>query len=132
MPQIKRRVLCAEADEDTCSLIRFLLEQQGHEADSASTVRECLKLAAEKHFDLFMLCDDLLDGTSIELCSQLRDLAPTTPILFFSSYAFERDRQRGLDAGASAYLIKPGDILEVVQTVNSILLPRADGTASGQ
>ena len=125
MTPIKRRVLCAEPHEDTCSLIKTLLEQQGHEVISAHTLGACLELAVEKHFDLYMLDDDYIDGTSIELCKQLRVQTPDTPILFFSSRAFERDRQKGLEAGARAYLTKPGDILEIVQTVNSILLPHA-------
>ena len=126
MTPIKRRVLCAEPHDDICFLITTMLRQEGHEVVSANTVSECLEVAAHEHFDLYMLDDDYIDGTSIELCKQLRRLTPETPILFFSSLAFERDRQKGLEAGAHAYLTKPGDILDIVQTVNSILLPLAD------
>ncbi len=129
MPPRERRVLCAEPHADTCGLIKMLLEQQGHEVVSAQTVAECLELVGGEHFDLYMLDDDYIDGTSLELCKQLRKLTPDTPILFFSSRAFQRDRERGMEAGASAYLTKPGDIFEIVQTVNSILLPSA--SASG-
>lgn len=126
----QRRVLCAEPHKDTCDLIARLLEQQGHEVKSARSVNECLELASKEHFDLYMLDDDYIDGTGLELCKQLRTLTPETPILFFSSAAFEHDRQRGMEAGAQTYLTKPGDILEIVQAVNSILLPRVSGAAS--
>ena len=125
----RRRVLCAEPHADTCALITELLEQQGHEVKSARSINECLELAGREHFDLYMLDDDYMDGTGLELCKQLRALTPEIPILFFSSAAFEHDRQRGIEAGAQAYLTKPGDILEIVQTVNSILLPHASGAA---
>ncbi len=82
-------------------------------------------MARRERFDLYMLDDDYVDVTSIELCRELRALTPETPILFFSSLAFPRDRERALEAGALAYLTKPDDIFEIVSTINSILLPHS-------
>jgi DNA-binding response OmpR family regulator len=82
---------------------------------------ECVRLAGAGGFDLYMLDDDYIDGTAIQLCKRLRKMTPETPILFFSARAFERDRRLALEAGASAYLNKPDDLFEIVHTVNSIL-----------
>jgi DNA-binding response OmpR family regulator len=117
----RRRVLCAEPHEDTCRLITMLLERQGHEVVSAKTVAECVELVGLKRFDLYMVDDDYIDGTAIQLCKRLRQMTPATPILFFSAQAFRRDRERALEAGADAYLVKPDDLFEIVSTVNSIL-----------
>jgi CheY-like chemotaxis protein len=117
----RRRVLCAEPHEDTCRLITTLLERQGHAVISATTIAECVRLAGEGGFDLYMLDDDYIDGTSLQLCRELRKMTPETPILFFSSHAFKRDRERAFEAGAHAYLTKPDDLFDIVQTVNSIL-----------
>jgi len=125
MSHPRRRVLCAEPHEDTCSLITELLTQQGHEVVSARTVRECVELVGRERFDLYMVDDDYIDGTCIELCKRLREMSPETPILFFSAQAFAPDRERAFGAGASAYLTKPDDIFEIVQTVNSIFAARA-------
>src|SRR3712207_6362499 len=89
LPLVKRRVLCAEPHDDTCRLITSLLAHEGHEVKSAGSVRDCLELARGERFDLYMIDDDYVDGTSIELCRKLRALSPSTPILFFSSAAFE-------------------------------------------
>jgi DNA-binding response OmpR family regulator len=121
MPYPRRRVLCAEPHDDTCRLITMLLEQQGHEVVSATTLGESIRLARLGGFDLYMLDDDYIDGTSIQLCKSLREMTPETPILFFSSQAFTRDRERAFEAGAYAYLTKPDDLFDIVQTVNSIL-----------
>jgi DNA-binding response OmpR family regulator len=118
----RRRVLCAEPHEDTCRLITMLLERQGHEVVSAQTVAGCVALAGEGGFDLYMVDDDYIDGTAIQLCKRLRQMTPETPILFFSAQAFSRDRERAMEAGAYAYLVKPDDLFEIVSTVNSILL----------
>ena len=122
MPYPRRRVLCAEPHEDTCGLITMMLERQGHEVVSASTVAECVEHVSALRFDLYMVDDDYIDGTAIQLCKRLRQLTPETPILFFSAQAFRRDRERALEAGAFAYLVKPDDLFEIVSTVNSILL----------
>ncbi len=120
----KRRILCAEPNEDTCFLITTMFARQGHEVVPAKSVHECLELVAGERFDLYMLDDDYIDGTSVELCRQLRRLTPETPVLFFSAQAFSRDRERAMAAGARAYLVKPDDLFEIVQTVNSILSGR--------
>jgi DNA-binding response OmpR family regulator len=125
MPHPRRRVLCAEPHEDTCSLITALLGQQGHEVVAAKSVRECVGLASRGGFDLYMIDDDYVDGTAIELCKRLREMTPETPVLFFSARALKRDREMALKAGASAYLTKPEDIFEIVHTVNSILTGRS-------
>ena len=125
MPHPRRRVLCAEPHEDTCSLITMLLEEQGHEVVAAKSVAECVGLAGNERFDLYMLDDEYIDGTGLELCKRLREMTPQTPILFFSAQAFSRDREMALSAGANAYLTKPDDLFEIVQTVNSILTGKA-------
>ena len=125
----RRRVLCAEPHEDTCRLIRLLLERQGLEVVSADTIAECVRMAEAEGFDLYMVDDDYIDGTAIQLCKRLRQMTPATPILFFSAQAFRRDRELALEAGATAYLTKPNDLFEIVSTVNSILAGKSHGPA---
>ncbi len=128
MPLKKRRILCAETHEDTCSLLTLILERQGHEVKKGDSIAQCLELARTEEFDLYLLDDSYPDGSSIELCKRLRAIDPQTPILFFSSASFERDVRRGLEAGAQAYLTKPGDILQVAQTIKALLKSHSSDT----
>src|SRR5918993_4602 len=128
-PYPRRRVLCAEPHEDTCRLITVLLERQGHEVVSAGTIAECVGLADAKGFDLYMIDDDYIDGTALQLCKRLREMTPGTPILFFPAQAFRRDRELALEAGATAYLTKPDDLFDIVSTVNGILSGKSNGSA---
>jgi DNA-binding response OmpR family regulator len=123
----RRRVLCAEPHEDTSRLITLLLERQGHAVVSAGTIAECVGLVGGGGFDLYMVDDDYIDGTAIQLCKRLREMTPETPILFFSAQAFRRDRELALEAGATAYLTKPDDLFDIVSTVNSILSGSSNG-----
>ncbi|MEO7675091.1 MAG: response regulator, partial [Pyrinomonadaceae bacterium] len=61
-------------------------------------------------------------GDSLDLCRQLRQSAPATPIIFYSALGFPSDIRNGLEAGANAYLVKPysGDLAEtILQTIQS-------------
>jgi DNA-binding response OmpR family regulator len=107
----------------------MLLERQGHEVVSAQTIAECVGLVGDGGFDLYMLDDDYIDGTAIQLCKRLREMTPETPILFFSAQAFQRDRELALEAGATAYLTKPDDLFDIVSTVNGILSGKSGGPA---
>ena len=127
MAEGKRRILCAESNKDVGDLIALMLTRKGYEVESVQTAADCLKLASTDRFDLYILNDNYIDGTAIQLCKRLRQMTPETPILFFSAQAFRRDRERALEAGAFAYLVKPDDLFEIVSTVNSILSGRADG-----
>ena len=60
-----------------------------------------------ERFDLYVLDASLPDLDGFELCRRMRAFNPDTPILFFSGAAFEADKERGIEAGANAYVIKP-------------------------
>ena len=121
MPPAKSRILYAEEHDDTSSALRLLLERSNYEARTAKTVTDGLSLAQSEHFDLYLLSGRFADGTGIEMCRHIRQFDSHTPILFYSAYTSEADRQRGLSAGAQAYLIKPGDIYDLIATITSLI-----------
>jgi DNA-binding response OmpR family regulator len=77
------------------------------EAEAVRSGDQALSLIQKERFDLYLLDSRLPDLDGFELCRRMRDLDPHTPILFFSGAAYETDKQRGIEAGANAYVIKP-------------------------
>ncbi len=77
------------------------------ETTSANTIDEALRLAQVEQFDLYLLDTQFPEGSGLDLCKQLREFNPQTPIVFYSGDAGEPDRAKGLVAGADAYLVKP-------------------------
>ena len=100
------RVLCVD-DDDTCELLSTTLGFSDIEVKATGSITEALQLAQTEPFDLFLLETRLPDGDGYQLCSCLHNFAPQTPIVFYSAEAYETDRQKGLSAGATAYLVKP-------------------------
>lgn len=108
MRRIKRlSVLYAEDNEDAGFMLTTLLGLSDIDVLLVRSVREAFQIAQNRHFDLFLLDSRFPDGNGLDLCQQLRAVNPQTPIVFYSGAAFETDRQKGLAAGADAYLVKP-------------------------
>jgi CheY-like chemotaxis protein len=121
MQPSSRYILCAEPHDDTCYLLQHLLEQAKYQFRSAHSLAEALSQAQSGIFSLFLLSSLFEDGTGVELCERIREADPHTPILFFSSYARESDRQQAICAGAQDYLVKPGDIFELADTIQRLI-----------
>ncbi len=104
------RVLCAEPSADVCSFMRALLDANGMDSDSASTVAEAVGKAAARDYCLYIVDDFYPDGTNVELIRRLRALTPGVPVLVYGSASYEAIRRDAARAGAVAYVVKPGDI----------------------
>ena len=100
-------VLCVEGDEDSREMLGLLLKQWRITTRGVGTATQALSLIQEERFDLYLLDTQLPDLDGFELCRRMRSLDPDTPILFFSGAAYESDKQKGIEAGASAYVVKP-------------------------
>jgi len=102
------------------------------EVKSAYTVADARRMAQTGPFDLYLLETRLPGGNGFDLCRRLRKFAPRAPIVFYSCEAYTIERQKGLAAGAVAYLVKPyfGDlaatILQIIKTTGKppLLTPK--------
>ena len=121
MPPHARRVLCVDDDEDTCSMLCGLLGLIDCEAAKAANAAEALTLIAGQRFDLYLLDNWLPGGSGVELCREIRRSDPSTPIVFYSGAGLDSEREEALEAGAQAYLVKPGDAAALVETVRWLL-----------
>ncbi len=80
-----------------------------------------LDFALATHADLLILDVELprLDG--FQLCQQLRNAGIQTPILLLSARQRDKDKVKGLEAGADDYLVKPFSLTEFLARVQALL-----------
>jgi len=97
-----------------------LLLGQDYDVETAGTMEEATKLAADKEFDLYVLDKRLPDGTGLQLCESLTTRSPEVPCIFYSGDAYEIHRSQAFEAGALAYVPKP-DIDQLINTVHRML-----------
>ena len=110
------RVLYVDDDEDSREMLSTLLRFSKIEAKAVATAAQALSLIQTERFDLYLLDAWLSDLDGFELCRRMRHFDPHTPILFFSGAAYPADKQRGMEAGANAYLIKP-DVEDLIGSI---------------
>ena len=107
MSNVRCRILCIDDHRDSAEMLQLLLSQEDYEVLIATSMSEALELTRTEAFDLYVLDRRLPDGSGVELCRQLRVVAPGVPCIFYSGDTYELHRQQALDAGAEGYVSKP-------------------------
>jgi DNA-binding response OmpR family regulator len=121
MQPVRRKILFVEDHDDTRDLFSLVLDQSNYEVVTSASMAAALTLAETGTFDLFVLDSLLEDGTGLELCKRIRQIDHSTPILFYSALAYEKDKNEAIRSGAQGYLIKPVDIPVLCDTVAEML-----------
>jgi two-component system sensor histidine kinase UhpB len=134
-----KAILIVEDSPTQAAEIALILEEAGFATLTAHDGLEALSKLATGGADL-VLCDVLMPGISgFELCRRIRSLpdAQNTPVVLVTTLNSLPDIVRGLEAGADAYLNKPFEGEDLIDTVNTFLVPernqlRAEARARGE
>ena len=115
-----KKVLVVDDEKLIVKGLRFSLEQEDMEVDTAYDGEEAVEKAREGNYDIILL--DLmlpkLDGLSA--CQQIREFSDV-PIIMLTAKGEDMDKILGLEYGADDYITKPFSPLELVARVNSQL-----------
>lgn len=116
-------VLVVEDDPVIQNLLEINLELDGHEVVLAGDGIEGVERAREVRPDVILMDVMMPRMGGVEACAALRaeEAFASTPIVFLSAKAQERDRQEGLAAGATAYVTKPFDPLDLLDLVGTLV-----------
>ncbi len=113
-------ILVAEKDPITAELEEYFLNKQGYDVHIVLDGRRAIEMAETVKPDLIIL-DVILPGLSgLKVCSGLKSNSVTKhiPVLVFSVLDV---RDRALDAGADAFLLKPIERLRLIEAVRELL-----------
>lgn len=114
-------ILVVEDSITSRMFLRDILAGAGYEVDTAVDGVDALSKLAERPFSLVMSDVDMPRMNGFELTKRIRADAKLElmPVILVTSLASEEDHERGMDAGASAYVVKSnfeqGDLLQVVE-----------------
>lgn len=104
-----KKVLIVEDNDKNLYLLRFLIEQLGHQVIEARDGGNGVKIAIAEKPDIILMDIQLpvLDG--YETTRQIRsmDAFKDVPIIAITSYAMVGDREKTLAAGCTDYIEKP-------------------------
>ena len=115
-----KRILLVDDEPLIRKGLKYMLEQEGYETDSAEDGEEALEKFSTGEFDLILLDVMLpkLDGLSV--CQRIRE-SSNIPIIMLTAKGEDMDKILGLEYGADDYMTKPFNILEVKARVKTIL-----------
>ena len=112
------RILVVDDEEDLREILRFNLEAEGFEVETAASAEEALTML---HHDLILL-DVMMDRMSgFEMACHLREAGDNTPIIFLTARDTHDDQLQGFGVGADDYITKPFSFDTVLARVRAVL-----------
>ena len=117
------RILVVDDEEDLREILRFNLEAEGFEVETAASAEEAL--AGFKFqvsgFSLILL-DVMMDKMSgFEMAKRMREAGDNTPIIFLTARDAHDDQLQGFGVGADDYITKPFSFDTVLARVRAVL-----------
>lgn len=114
------KVLVVDDEKLIVKGIKFSLEQEGMEVDTAYDGNEAYEKAMAGDYDMILL-DVMLPGMNgLEVCQMIRE-TKDVPIIMLTAKGDDMDKILGLEYGADDYVTKPFNILEVKARIKAVI-----------
>ena len=121
LPLAGRQILVVEDDSDTREMLKFVLEQNGAAVLTADAVPPAVELIEKVHPDAVVADIGLPEYNGYALIARIRELDDRdnlrTKCVAVTAYATPADRDITLKSGYDAYIAKPFEPEELIQTV---------------
>ena len=116
------RILVVDDEEDLCEILKFNLETEGYEVDTAYSAEEALTMDLSR-YQLLMLDVMMGEISGFKMASLLRKDPSTAdiPIIFLTAKDTENDMLTGFNLGADDYISKPFSIRQVQARVKAVI-----------
>lgn len=122
MDEKDSRILVVDDEQDLCEILKFNLEIEGYQVETANSAEEALEKDIASYN--LLLLDVMMGGMSgFQLAKQLKNSEVTAhiPIIFLTARDTENDTVTGFNLGADDYISKPFSIREVMVRVRAVL-----------
>lgn len=119
---MRTKILVIDDEEALGEILKFNLEKEGYEVDTALSAEEALEMDLTK-YHLFIV-DIMMERLSgFDFAKRVKDMPDIeeTPIIFCSALVGEDDKVMGLNMGGDDYITKPFVISEVLARVRAVL-----------
>jgi DNA-binding response OmpR family regulator len=113
-------ILIIEDEPKLAEFIRQGLEENGYSTEIALDGKLGLAKALESNFDLIILDVIIPEVSGIDVCKGIRTEKPNMPVIMLTALDTLSDKQRGFDAGADDYLVKPFEFRELLMRVKAL------------
>lgn len=118
-----KKILVVDDEPFVVRSLTFVLGKHGYETLSARDGKQALKLVEEERPDLLFLDLMMPQINGYDVCRQIRSNPEWKDvyIIMLTAKGQERDRKKGLEAGANEFMVKPFSPSKVIERVKEIL-----------
>lgn len=123
IPSGTGHILLVDDDPMLANLGERMLETKGYTVTTMTDSVEALKLftANAERIDL-LITDQTMPGlTGEHLIEEIKKLKPTIPTIICTGYSSKMDEEKAAQLGISAFLMKPLNMPQLLQTVKQVL-----------
>ncbi len=120
------KILVVDDEKLLVKGMRFNLENEGYEVETAYDGKTAVELARNGSFDLIILDVMMPEMDGLETCMHIREFSDV-PVIMLTARSEDTDKLLGFEYGADDYVTKPFNILELKARVRALL--RRSGSA---
>ena len=129
------KILVVDDEKLLVKGVKFNLEHEGYQVDTAFDGETAVELAKENSYDLIILDLMMPKMDGLEACMNIRTFS-SIPIIMLTARSEDTDKLIGFEYGADDYITKPFNILELKARVRALLrrsaITSAQTTVSAQ
>lgn len=117
---METRIIVINRDKTFVKGLKYSLEQDDYQVETAFTIKEALGKVKKKDYELIILDLLLPDGNGLNLCQTIRKHSQV-PIIVVTEKNEDISKILALEYGADDYVTKPFNILELKARIKAIL-----------
>ena len=122
------KILVVDDEQLLIKGIKFNLENEGYQVETAYDGRTALDLARNNSYDLIILDLMMPEIDGLECCMKIREFS-NVPIIMLTARSEDADKIIGFECGADDYITKPFNILELKARIRAMLRRAGGGQA---
>ena len=122
MTKLKHRILVVDDEQDLCEILKFNLETEGYDVDTANSAEEAIMMDIPS-YNLLLLDVMMGEMSGFAMAKKLKadERTSNVPIIFLTARDTENDTVTGFNLGADDYISKPFSIREVLVRIRAVL-----------
>ena len=122
MTNFKHRILVVDDEQDLCEILKFNLETEGYEVDTANSAEDAI-VKDIPSYNLLLLDVMMGEMSGFAMAKKLKadERTCNVPIIFLTARDTENDTVTGFNLGADDYISKPFSIREVMVRIRAVL-----------
>ncbi len=126
------RILIVDDDENIRKVLTTILADEGYVVETANTAKKAIEITRAKFCNLALMDIRLPDMEGTELLTRIKETTPRMRRIIITGYPTLQNAIEAVNKKADAYIMKPFQVEEVLQTIKNQLQKQEEEKKYGQ